>query len=67
MEPRRLHLVDDRRHLVPLALGPAALQLRLQAQLREGDARGHRCSVPVVTVLPGHDGSDRGLPGDMNV
>lgn len=64
---RSLHLVDDRRNLVPLALGPVALQLRFQSDLGEGNPGCHRRSVPVVTVLPGHDGSNCRLPGEINV
>lgn len=63
VEPSSVHLVDDRRHLVPLTLGPVALHLRLQPELGEGNPGCHRRSVPVVTVLPGHDGSNCGLEG----
>lgn len=56
-----VQLLDQRRHLVPLTLGPTAVQLRIQAELGEGDPGCHRRSVPVVTALSGHDGSDCGL------
>lgn len=56
-----MQLLDKRRHLVPLTLGPEAVELGFQAELGEGDPGRHRRSVPVLSALSGHDGSDCGL------